>query len=208
VAADITLGGVFDAVAVAAPGGATVSVVDVAYLKRHLELAVPEAVVPLKWEEFGELFAGLDQGDRIKVAKLLLLRQGRVAATAPLEVHKAPGGLYRDRALSMLAVFNRLSLFILECLCSGDGRIGQGDMTGGEPVGGTSGSAAAMCVLGPLMMDAARRQLIGVPAPSGIGSGLPRAAPRGTFVSQLSDLAQKEESAAAAALAGDPTPRA
>jgi hypothetical protein len=204
VAADVALGGVFDAVAVAAPGGATVSVVNVANLNRHLELTVPEAARSLNREEFGELFAGLGQSERVKVAKLLLLRKGIAAATAPLEVLKPPDGLYKDRALSMLAVFNRSSLFILECLGSGDERHGE---AGGAP----PGSAAAMFILGPLMMDTARRQQIGVQVPSGLGSGLPRAAPRGTCVSQLtqlSDLAQQEESATAAALAGDPPPRA
>jgi hypothetical protein len=58
VAAGVALDGVFGAVAVAAPGGAAVSIVDVAYLKRHLELGVSEAAGPLNREKFGELFAG------------------------------------------------------------------------------------------------------------------------------------------------------
>jgi hypothetical protein len=108
----------------------------------------------------------------------------------------------------MLAVFKRSSLFILECLGSGDGRADEGDIADGEAGGGTSGSAAAMFILGPLIMDTERRQLIGVLVTGGLGSGLPRAAPKGAFVSQLSDLAQQEESATATALAGDPSPRA
>jgi hypothetical protein len=90
VAADVTLGGIFGTLSVAARGGPTVSMVDVAYLKRQLSMDVAEVAGPLNREKFGELFAGLGQSERVKVAKLLLLRKTIAAATAPLEAHKAP----------------------------------------------------------------------------------------------------------------------
>ena len=123
--------------------------------------------------------------------------------------HEGRWGVFQKAlAFAWLDVFKRSSLFILECLGSGDGRAGEGDMAGDEAGGDTSGSAAAMFILGPLLMDAERRQLIGVPATSGLGPGLPRAAPKGAFVSQLSDFAQQEEGVTATALAGGPSPRA
>jgi len=221
VAADVTLDDIFDEVAVKARGGAAVSVADVAYLKRNLGLDVSEAAGPLTRERFGELFAGLSyhgdsgellvglcQSKRVKVAKLLLLRKEVAAATAPLAVHKSAGVLFKDRALSKLAVFIRSARKILLVLGSGDGRVREGDIVDDEASSDNSGCAAAMFILGPLMMDAGRRELIGVPTLSGLGSGLPRAHPKGAFISQLSDLVVQEESAAAAALAGEPIPRA
>jgi len=104
----------------------------------------------------------------------------------------------KDRSLTMLTTFKRRALSILEYIGSD-----------GEEQEGTPGPAASMFILGPLMMDKRRRQLVGVSPPaSGVGSGLPRADSEGAFVSQLSDFAQQEHSAAAAALAGDLSPRA
>ena len=103
----------------------------------------------------------------------------------------------KDRSLTMLTTFKRRALSILEYIGSD-----------GEEQG-TPGPAASMFILGPLMMDKRRRQLVGVSPPaSGVGSGLPRADSEGAFVSQLSDFAQQEHSAAAAALAEDLSPRA
>ena len=223
VAADVTPGDIFDIVAVMVPANRkaekAVSVAGVSFLKKYLGLTVPGVGLnvpgvlrPLKNEEFGVLLAAESQIDLVKVAKLLVLRKGIAAATPPLKVHKPPDSLMKDRSLTMLATFKRRALSILEYVGSdGEAQGDPGDTPETVAVvaqGGPPGPAASMFLFGPLMMDKGRRQLIGVSPPaSGVGPGLPREPPEGAFVSQLSDFAQQEQSAAAAALAGDLSPR-
>ena len=138
---------------------------------------------------FEELLRGLGQPALCKVANTIVLGKAVAAATAPQEVQKNSKALYKDRALSMLSAFRTSSIFILECLGAGDGM--------GACAGATGGSAAAMFILGPLMMDSKRRASIGVASPARLPVG-----GEGGFVSHLPEFASPRSGVVNAALLG------
>ena len=179
-------------VLVAGAGQTTVMAAQVAFVKRRLGLNLSAdggEETPVDKAGFEELLRGFGQPALCKVANTIVFGKAVAAATAPQEVQKNSKALYKDRALSMLSAFRTSSIFILECLGAGDGM--------GACAGATGGSAAAMFILGPLMMDSKRRASIGVASPARLPVG-----GEGGFVSHLPEFASPRSGVVNAALLG------
>ena len=148
---------------------------------------------PLDRAGFKGLLQAQESPALCKHANIIVLGKAIASATAPLEVHKNPTALYKDRALSMLGAFRTSSLFILECLGAGDGTDAHAGVAGGS----VAGSAADMFILGPLMMDSERRASIGITSPARLPVG-----GEGGFASRLPEFSAPGSCVVNAALLG------
>jgi len=169
-----------------------VSVENVVFVKKRLSLALAAPDSPFPFGEVSctgvQLKAHLELCEAEKLHRLSVLLQVRsgVVKALPTRVCHTTKGLHKGNTLKALFDFKASALLLLEM-------IGPDKTPGGPDAEGSvqRGSAWAMFILGPLMMDMRHCSTIGIAASKTPLNGL-------GFISELKDFATEENGSAAA----------